>query len=184
MNSRLLLAGLLALFAVACAAPQLTARSDFDRDFDFSSVQRFAILPIDRTTATEHLISDMQVARIEKALAAELTRRGYQVVEARSDADLYLSWHLVTRERTDIRSYNAASAYSCWRCGPPVSDVSVRTYTEGTFIVDFIDPMRNRSVWRSSIESELKKQPDPARGDELRARAAEAVLAPFPPAGQ
>jgi hypothetical protein len=62
-----------------------------------------------------------------------------------------------------------------------VADVNVRQYTEGTFIVDLIDPMRSRSVFRSTIQSRLKEQPDPEKGAERRARAATAVLKPFPP---
>lgn len=165
----------------ACAGPSLRAVSDFDTDYDFSAIRRIAILPIDRTSAAEKLISDMQVSRINGALAAELATQGYRVVEEREDADAYLSWHLVTHEQTDIRSYNASSLYNCWRCGPPTSDVSVRQFTEGTFIVDIIDPLRNRSVWRSTIQSRLKARPDQGEAERRRAAAAEAVLAPFPP---
>ena len=167
---------------LGCAStPKLEAVSDFDRTYDFTSTRSFSILPIDRTSAAERLISDMQVSRIEEALSAELVRRGYDMAPSREDADLYLSWHLVTREKTDIRSYNASSAYQCWRCGPPVSDVTVRQYTEGTFIVDLIDPRRNRSVWRSTIQSRINATPDPETAGERRQRAAQAVLAPFPP---
>jgi hypothetical protein len=179
--SRLLAVGGACLFAVACATTTFEAVSDFDNSYDFTAVRRIAILPIDRTSAAERLISDMQVGRIDAALAEELQSRGFTVVEDREDADVYLSWHLVTRERTDIRSYNASSAYQCWRCGPPVSDVSVRQYTEGTFIVDMIDPLRNRSVWRSTIQSRLSDKPDPQQAEQRRAAAAKAVLAPFPP---
>lgn len=159
----------------------LDAVSDYDAGFAFSEVQRLMILPIDRTSAAEKLISDLQVDRINDALTAELVARGYELVDDRQTADVYLAWHLVTREKTDIRSYNAASAYNCWRCGPPVSDVSVRQYVEGTFIVDLIDPTRNRSVWRSTIQSTLKSKPDPSNASKNRALAAKAVLAPFPP---
>jgi len=155
--------------------------SDFDQGYDFSDVKTIALLPIDRTSVAERMISDLQVDRINAALSNELSDRGYRVVEDRRDADLFLSWHLVTRERTEIRSYNAASAYQCWRCGPPVSDVSVNKFTEGTLIVDLIDPLRNRSVWRSTIESRLRAQPDPETAARNRATAAQAVLAPFPP---
>jgi hypothetical protein len=155
--------------------------SDFDANFAFEKVQSLAILPIDRTSAAEKLISDMQVDRINASLTSELRARGYRVVDDRQSADAYLAWHLVTREETDIRSYNAASAYNCWRCGPPVSDVSVRRYVQGTFIVDVIDPLRNRSVWRSTIQSRLASDPDPKDADNNRAMAAKAVLAPFPP---
>lgn len=175
------LALLLTVFVLplGCAStPKLEAVSDFDRTYDFTSARSFSILPIDRTSAAERLISDMQVSRIEEALSAELVRRGYHMAPSREEADLYLSWHLVTREKTDIRSYNASSAYQCWRCGPPVSDVTVRQYTEGTFIVDLIDPLRNRSVWRSTIQSRISAAPVT---DEARQLAAEAVLAPYPP---
>ncbi|MFK8041587.1 DUF4136 domain-containing protein [Congregibacter sp.] len=172
---------LLACIMSGCASTALEAVSDFDADFNFGEVQRLAILPIDRTSAAEKLISDLQVDRINDALTIELQARGYEVVSDRDAADVYLAWHLVTREKTDIRSYNAASAYNCWRCGPPVSDVSVRQYVEGTFIVDLIDPARNRSVWRSTIQSTLKSQPDPKDAAQNRAMAAKAVLLPFPP---
>lgn len=179
----LLLAGVLISqgFIQGCASPSITAQNDFDANFDFSDVQRLRILPIDRTTAAEKLISDMQAQRIDDALAAELRSRGYAVVSDPKLADLSVSWHLVTHEKTDIRSYNAYSAYNCWRCGPPVSDVNVRQYTEGTFIVDLIDPLRNQSVWRSTIQSEMRSQPDPERAADIRAKAAKAVFAAFPP---
>lgn len=171
----------LAYLLNGCASAPLEAVSDFDSKFAFGEVQSFAILPIDRTSAAEKLISDMQVERINDALSAELEARGYRVVADRETADVYLAWHLVTREKTDIRSYNAASAYNCWRCGPTVSDVSVRQYLLGTLIVDLIDPERSRSVWRSTIQSELAANPDPKDAEKSRAIAAKAVLAPFPP---
>ncbi|WOJ93053.1 DUF4136 domain-containing protein [Congregibacter variabilis] len=173
----------LAFLLNGCVSTSLEAVSDFDTKFAFDEVRSFAILPIDRTSAAEKLISDMQVDRINEALTRELETRGYSVVADRETADVYLAWHLVTREKTDIRSYNAASAYNCWRCGPPVSDVSVRQFVQGTFIVDLIDPERSRSVWRSTIQSELATNPDPKDAAKNRAIAAKAVLAPFPPEG-
>jgi hypothetical protein len=173
---------LMPLWLPGCAGPAYNAFSDFDDSYDFGSVRSIAILPIDRTTAAENLISDVQATRINTALKAELEKLGYTVVDDRVDADAYLGWHLVTRERTDIRSYNAASAYSCWRCGPPVADVSVRHYMEGTLIVDLIDPLRNRSVWRSTVQSELRAQPDPDEAAVKREAAIRAALEPFPPA--
>lgn len=172
---------LISALLAGCAGSPIQAVSDYDENFDFSTVRSITILPIDRTTATDVLISDLQVDRINEALAAELQNRGYAVVETRDAADAYLSWHLVTRERTDIRSYNMVSAYNCWRCGPPVADVSVQQYTEGTFIADLIDPGRNRSVWRSTIQSRLKAQPDPDKARENREKAAQAVFAQLPP---
>lgn len=164
----------------ACTTP-LEATMDFDPQFDFSKVQKIAIQPVDRSSLSMIRVSDMQVDRIDAALAGELQRKGYQVVTDNAQADMFLTWHLVTEERTDVRTYNSMSYYNCWRCGPNVSDVSVRQYTQGTFIVDMIDPARNQSVWRSIIESRLQSNPDPADAPARRQEAAAAIFAEFPP---
>ena len=164
----------------ACSTP-IQAVTDFDGRFDFGKVSKIAIQPVDRTSVNAIRISDMQIDRINRSLADELTRRGFQVVADNSQADLWMTWHLVTEERTDVRTYDSMSYYNCWRCGPNVSDVSVRQYTQGTFIVDMIDPSRNQSVWRSIIASRLQAQPDPAKAEERRREAATALFAEFPP---
>jgi hypothetical protein len=155
---------------------------DYDQQFDFGPVRKVAIQPVDRAELSNIRVSDMQAQRIDDALAAELRRKGFELVGDGGTADLLLTWHLVTEERTDVRTYNSMSYYNCWRCGPSVSDVSVRRYTEGTFIVDMIDPVRNQSVWRSIIQSRLKPAPDPETSEERRREAAAAIFAEFPPA--
>ena len=174
-----------ALFVIslitACATP-LEATMDFDSSFDFTQVKKIALQPVDREDLSSLHISDMQEARIDQALADELQRKGFEIVTDNSQADVYMIWHLVTEERTDVRTYNSMSYYNCWGCGPSVSDVSVRQYTQGTFIVDMIDPLRNKSVWRSIIESRLRNQPEnPEVLAEERREAATAVFAEFPP---
>jgi hypothetical protein len=170
----------LTALSIGCTTP-LEATSDFDQNFDFSKVQKIAIQPTSRTNPATIQISDMQIERVTQALADELKRKGFQIVEDNAEADMFLSWHLVTHEKTDVRSYNSMSYYNCWRCGPSVSDVSVRQYTQGTFIVDMIDPMRNKSAWRSVIQSRLSSTPDPDAGEERREEAAQAIFAEFPP---
>lgn len=183
MMSRILQAALaftmLAVVA-ACTTP-LEATMDYDSAFDFSGVRKIAIQPLEREELSAIHISDMQESRIDAALAEQLQRQGFEIASDNSEADLYMVWHLVTEERTDVRTYNSMSYYNCWGCGPAVSDVSVRQYTQGTFIVDMIDPLRNRSVWRSVIESRLSSSPSEAADEELRREAAAAALAEFPP---
>ena len=168
---------------IACSTP-LTATVDHDPSFDFTEVRKIAIQPIDRSVASTVVISDMQVARINQAFTAELNRRGIEVVDTNADADMLMTWHLVTQERMDVRTYDTMSArYStCWHCGAgTTTDVRVRQYTQGTLIVDLIDPDRLQSVWRSFIQSRLREQSDPEQAAELRREAAAAIFAEFPP---
>lgn len=177
LNYRILSIGLLFTWLTACGSTP-TATSDFDSGFDFSGVRKIAIQPIDRGVPASVIISDMQVNRINEAIRDELVRRGFTVVQDNADADLFLAWHLVTQERTDVRSFNTSSRYNCWNCG---SDIRVRQYTQGTFIVDMIDPVRLQSVWRSIFESRMRDQPDPVRAEENRRAAATAIFENFPP---
>ena len=103
-----------------------------------------------------------------------------------------LSWHLVTQQKTDVRTwstpmyggyygpYNRYAGYSCWSCGVGyTTDVTVDNYTQGTFIVDLIDPKLRRSVWRSFIQSRLKGQL--SRDQAAYNETAAALFASFPP---
>jgi hypothetical protein len=126
-----------------------------------------------------------------------LESKGLRVVEDQSQADALVNWHLATQEKADVRTYNTgssmsmgmgmgmggyghynrASMYNCWNCGG--TEVSVHNYTEGTFIVDVIDPALQQSVWRSVTQSRLKGKikKDPAAIKE----AALKIMAAFPP---
>ena len=68
--------------------------------------------------------------------------------------------------------------YNCYNCMNQ-TDVRVTEYTQGTFIIDMIDPDANASVWRSVTQSKLKEETirDQAAFD----CAAMRVLAGFPP---
>ena len=181
--SRILLVYLFSLIVSACSSTP-TATMDFDPDFDFFGVRKIAIQPLDRAVSSTADVSDIQAGRLDQSLTDELSRRGFEVVANNADADMLLTWHLVTQERTQVRTYNAMSARysSCLHCGPSSSDsVRVTQYTRGTLIVDLLDPARMRSVWRAVFESRLREQPDLERAAEVRRSAVEAIFLEFPP---
>ena len=185
-NYRALLGLSLSLFlavTLAACSSTPTATMDFNPGVDFSAVRKIAIQPIKRTVASQAVLSDMQISRVNESLTAELGRRGFQVVPNSADADMLLAWHLVTQERTDVRTFNNTTRYNCWNCRGMGSgtNVSVRQYTQGTFIVDMIDPVGLQAVWRSVFESRMRDHSDPARAAEARDAAVAAALAEFPP---
>lgn len=182
LSTSMTILALMAAFVLSgCTTPGLQATTDFDAEFDFSAVQKIAIQPVKRMNSAAVLISDMAVNRLNRVFTDELTGKGFEIVTDNANADMYLTWHLVTQEKTDVRSYNSASYYNCWRCGPAVSDISVSQHTEGTLIVDMVDPARGQSVWRSMVQSRLKNKPDAEAQDALRHEAGRALFAEFPP---
>ena len=189
---------LLALFAVtfisACASSPPKPAVDYKSDYNFAAVHKVAFFHESGEVSGNNPIplSDMARDRIDSALETALQTKGFVWVDDASQADLLVSWHLVTQDKTDVRTYqtpsmgvgygryggyNRYSMYNCWGCGSQ-TEVSVQNYTEGTFIVDMIDPKLKKSVWRSVIQSKLKaKELDQAQANAVAA----SMFASFPP---
>ena len=137
-------------------------------------------------------LTDFQRDRIDAALRSALEARGFVFVDKTADADLLLSWHLNLMDKTDVKTYNNPSygasvgysrynryaMYNCYNCMNQ-TDVRVTEYTQGTFIIDRIDPVGNASVWRSVTQSKLKEET--IRDQAALDSAAIRVLAGFPP---
>jgi len=185
-----------ALLLTACASGPPRPVVDYKPDYDFSDVRQIGFYSDSGEVVGENplLVSDMQRERIREALRQALEGRGIEVVEDPAEADLLLSWHLLTEQKTDVQTwrspsfgygihygrYNYYAGYSCWGCFHPHTEVTVREYTQGTFIVDLIDPALDRSVWRAVTESRLKARPSENQRD--YDEAADAIFASFPPA--
>lgn len=190
----------LTLFAIllvtGCASGPPKPTVDYKQDYNFQPVGKIAFYDESGQVSGDNplQLSDMQIDRIDEALAYALRNKGMEVVSDGAEADLLLSWHLVTQHKTDVRTYetpaygvgygryggyNRYSMYSCWSC--TTTDVRVSNYTEGTFIVDMIDPRLRKSVWRGVIQSRLKG--DMAEEQSKLNAAATAIFATFPPQG-
>lgn len=186
--------GTLLLGACASGPPKPTV--DFKSDYDFHPVRKIAFFDESGQVSGDNPVqlSDMQIDRVDEALAFALRNKGFDVVQDPAEADLLVSWHLATQAKTDVRTYetpsysggagygryggyNRYSRYNCWNCTN--TEVRVDNYTQGTFIVDMIDPQLQKSVWRGVTQSKLKGQ-----ADEDQAKyneAATVIFESFPP---
>ena len=166
---------------------------DFAPGYSFSEQQTIAFYALsgEVTGNNPNDLTDFQRDRINAALQSALEAKGFVFVDKTADADLLLSWHLNLMDKTDVKTYNNPSygasvgysrynryaMYNCYNCMNQ-TDVRVTEYTQGTFIIDMIDPDENTSVWRSVTQSKLKE--DTIRDQEALNAAAVSVLADFP----
>lgn len=169
---RLAIVALLGMLIVACASAPPEPTVDFKSDYDFSPNKTIAFMPDSGQVSGDlsaRYISDITRDRVDLAIRKAAEAKGYRFVDDIQQADVLITWHLVGQDKTDVRTYNTGasygaaygrygaynrhSMYSCWSCG---SETTVRQYTQGTFIVDLVDPALQQSVWRSVIESKLK----------------------------
>ena len=187
------------ILLAACASGPPKPTVDYKADYNFSAVKKIAFYRSSGQVSGDNplRLSDMQRGRIDEALSYALTNRGFQMVTDTAQADLLISWALDTENKTDVRTwetpsrgvgmgyggyyggYNRYSAYNCWSCAPTRTEVSVQNYTQGTFIVDMIDPELQKSVWRGVTQSRLKGQHSEDQGKYNA--AATAIFAAFPP---
>jgi hypothetical protein len=188
---------LLAVLA-GCASAPPEPTIDFKSGYNFRNIKTIAFMPQSGSASGDSpraFLSDMVVGRIDEGIASALRAKGFQVIDDPKQADALVHWHLVAQEKTDIRTYNTgptygayyggyrgynrSAFYNCWNCG---TDVRVRQYTQGTFIVDIIDPKLEQSVFRSVVESRLKGE-QPSREQAEYNAAAARILKGFPPPG-
>ena len=183
-----------AALLAACSSSPPKPTVDFKPDYNFSQVKTIAFYHRSGQVSGDNpmQLSDIQRNRVDEALAFALKNKGYELIDDASQADMLVSWHLATQHKTDVRTYetpaygggygygpyNRYSMYSCWSCMPTRTEVSVQDYTEGTFIVDMIDPQLRKSVWRSVVQSKLKGKVETDQGKHNA--AAERILADFP----
>lgn len=185
---------LLLSYLGGCATPPKPA-VDYDATHDFSTDKTIGFYALSgKITGDNPMdLTDFQKKRIDEALAKALKAKGFTVVDDAKSADLWLSWHLNTIEKQDIRTttsspaymmpmtygrYNRYAMYSCFNCFEN-TEVHVKDYTQGTFILDMIDPEKGQSIWRSVTQSKLK-------GEALKSqtnidKGAELILSGFPP---
>lgn len=163
-----LLAGLLLLpLVAACSTPQPgKGETTYDQQFDFSTVHKVTIEPFSRTDPATITISDARIKRINDAIAGELQRKGFAVLKDAVQADLLITWYLISKGQM------AGGSNGCPGCD---------AYAGGTLIVDMTDIMRNKPVWRSVYETSLDVETDPGKLERERSLAAQAVFANFPP---
>ncbi|MGL4565429.1 MAG: DUF4136 domain-containing protein [Halioglobus sp.] len=184
------------MLLAACATTPPAPVVDFKPGYDFGAVRKIAFYDQSGLVTGNHPLplSDMERDRIDSALEQALRAKGFEMLERKDagQAQLLISWTLITDDKTQIRTYetpgmgvgygrygryNRYSMYNCWGCAQ--TEVSVSNYTEGTFIVDLIDPKMQRSVWRGLIQSRLKGQ---LQNDQDKYNAAaNNIFASFPP---
>jgi hypothetical protein len=141
--------GMLSLMAACSTYPDITV--DYSPDFHAKKVSSYFIKVNEGATT----LADQ---RIIAAMNTELEARGLQA-KAKEEADVWISYLVVAKDRTKVTSYNTMHGYAGygygygpyygggWGSSP---QVSVRQYTEGTLLVDLIDPETNKTVWRGS----------------------------------
>ncbi len=181
----------LVMCVTACSSNQ-RADVDWNEGYDFSQVKTYRFIDREKLRSMTPLTSDITRNRIENAIEKTLQAKGFSYEPEVGRADALVSYHVTTKDKQDIRTYNTGVRH-CWGCGwgrgmgrgmgvmIGTTETRVRDYTEGTLIIDILDPKTNESVWRGFLSARItdfKNQQD--RIDAIY-HAVRTILAQYPP---
>ena len=172
------------VFAITgCAG--IPVSTDYDTSRNFSALKTYSWLDPSKKLVVDPLVdNDLMNRRVRRSADHELMALGYVKASGDEGADFFVSYHVSAEDKLSITSFhNHFGYYPCWGCyghgfGHD-SDISVRQYKQGTFMLDVIDPATKELMWRGVAGRRLN-QGSPDERDAYVAEIVAAILARFP----
>lgn len=186
MNRTSLNGAALALaLAVGGCASAIDVRTMVAPEADFTTQRTFRVLdaPVRRdgrpTTGADDPMVNNSIAN--RALRERITNafvaRGYSLVE--TDPDLAVAFYASAKEELDVSVWDYGYPIRS-RWPRPAYQQTITEVTEGSVVVDVIDPRTQELLWRA--EGKVRLSDDPAENVKELAKAAEQVVKKFPAA--
>jgi len=176
-------AALVLVLAVGCAG--VRAHSDFDPNARFDTYRSYAWIskePVLANVAEEGVrpIDPLLERRIRESIEDRLEAKGYRRVEDAQAGDFAIAFSVGSREKIQITSTPAMGPgwygrYGGWYAA---SEVSARSYTEGTLAIDVFDVDSHQAVWHGWATKRVSDRMD---REKLVDEVVGAILARFPP---
>jgi len=143
---------MLSLLLVTGNAFGMKVKTDYDRSFDFGRLKTFAFEDQRRPDGNLLQRNTLENDRIRDAMKRDLEKRGFRY-QSDGQADFLIAYYGRERERTEIEPVGYGMPYR-WRWWGP--SVWTRYYTQGSVVVDFIDPGSNQLIWRGRVMDTVK----------------------------
>lgn len=166
------------------ACTTFDVKTDHDPSADFTAIKKFAFVGLaDAEKGGVHDNSLMH-KRIESAVARELTDKGLRQVNLNQQPDVLVYYWYSAKEKQQIQSTGpTAGAYRYrggygWGAGYG-STVTSYDYTEGTLVLDLVEPTKKELIWRATIVGTL--QDTPKENIELGDKAIAKAFESYPP---
>jgi hypothetical protein len=185
-SQRISISFAIALLVCACSSTRI--QTDFDRQADFSSYSTFAwYQPAETEKSPTEGPNQLVDQRIRGAISQNLRAKGLEPSET-NEADLLVTYYTSLNSQMHFHTTGWGYGYG-WGWGPywghgygfwpGWTHTNVRTYHEGTVIIDIIDRGENQLVWRGVGTSVVGKK---SHSEEKIGQSMTRILEGFPPA--
>lgn len=166
----------------ACSGIQVS--QDYEQGYDFAKLETYAWKSNDDK---EYGIvgNDLMDQRIRTAIVNHLSAKQYRQRDS-GTPDFYISYHMSVEQI--IRSSNVSGGFSVGgsssgrygRIGIGTGG-QVRTYDQGTLLIDVTDGSSNKLIWRGTSTQSVSEHSDPEKITQSVNETVEKTLLQFPP---
>lgn len=169
--------GTLFIAVSGCASMQI--QTDYDPTTSFSGYRTYSWMPTPRTS-DPRVSNAITESRIRGAVDSVLSARGYRKLGS-GDVDFLVGYHAAIEDMLDVTTVDRYYGYAWAGGGVWARDVSVRSYDEGTLIIDVADEGSNRLVWRGTARAEVSMTTPTEQRRKKIYEAVSKILERFPP---
>lgn len=173
---RLLLAAVSASLLLAACESMPRTRSDYDPTADFSAYKTFGFVSA-QADHQDAQYTSLITRHLQSTSRVEMEKRGYVYTD--DNPDLLVDFQIIAQDKIRVNTYGGSpywrNRYGAWGG----YDVDVRQYTEGTLLVDVVDPKKRQVVWQGVAQgtiTEAKLQ----KIDERAPKVMAAIFSEYP----
>jgi hypothetical protein len=94
---------------------------------------------------------------VRNRIAQDLISKGYAPAQPDEKPDFVIATHAKRQQKLDVQNWGYPGPY--WGYG--WANTSVTEYTQGTILVDFIDPRTNQVFWRGTASAVVNHPENP-----------------------
>lgn len=135
----------LSVISVAGIAYGMNVKTDYDRSFDFGKLKTFAFRDQQRPDGNLLARNSIVDNRIREALRRDLEARGFRY-QPDGQADFVIAYYARERQQAEVGPIGYGMPFRWrWGWGP---GVWTNYYTQGSIVVDLIEPASNQLIWR------------------------------------
>lgn len=174
---------LLAAATLAGCATTVKVQTEYDPNAPFPAYKKYAWLTqMPGPEQAAAMRNPGAYALVVGAFDRELGRKGFQKTSLDGNPDFLVAVAGNSQERIDVSSYGyaygGAYVYGAYGPGVVVAAPDVRTYTDGTLLVDFVDAKTKKLFWRGTAMDTVT---NPSLLSASIDDAARQLVAAFPP---
>ena len=167
----ILLASFLTVLTISCSSIY-DISYDYDKQTNFAGLKTYYWSAVPKEAKIDALLQE----RIKSAIITELAAKGLKL--SPDDPDFLIAMQTMKKEKVSYSPQSAGYIYGPYWYGPKYSQY---TYEEGTLVLDFVDTVSKKLIWRGTAKGLVDYNMTPAKLDNLVDEAVHKMFENFPP---